>query len=69
MTTIDKKELAKTISFMIAHHDKLIERLQKENNEDITVGAFVNSSELFYNRGMKRGLLNLSEKYKLDLEF
>jgi len=67
MEGIDKKELAECISKMIAVHDKAIKLLQEK--KEAVVDPYVSTSDLFYNKGMKRGLLNLAEKYELDLEF
>jgi hypothetical protein len=67
MNTITKAELAKTISEMLSTHDNKIKalRLKKETSVD----PYTDNTELFYERGKKRGLLNIAEKYELDLEF
>ncbi len=60
-------QLAKTISDMIATQDQVLKELKEK--EDETVDPYVSKSEIFYNKGIKRGLLNIAEKYDLDLEF
>jgi hypothetical protein len=67
MDTITKAELAKTISLNIKANDNILKKLEEE--KETAVDPFVSTSEIFYNRGQKRGLLNIAEKYELDLEF
>ena len=66
LSPLQKKGLAKDISEMLSKHDNKIKQLRLK--KETSVDPYTDNTELFYERGQKRGLLNIAEKYELYLE-
>ena len=65
-----KKELEKLISDMLKEQDKEIKGYKTQKLSAVTVGREKEiAMAIKYSNGIKRGLLNIADKFELDLEF
>jgi hypothetical protein len=67
---MNKETLSKTVSDMLTTHDSQLKSLQETKSDAQTASRKEEiMCAIFYERGKKRGLLNLAEELELDLEF